>query len=55
MLLYLLQAPDRYSLRQVLTVRRKKVSNALEWLRLNNHLYQDVVSFFSLWNVCHCC
>lgn len=50
----LLQVPDRYNLRQVLTVRREKVSNALNWLKQNNHLYQDVVSFFPLWTVCQC-
>ena len=49
-----LQAPDRYNLRQVLTVRRENVSNALKWLKLNNRLYQDVVSFFSLCKLCQC-
>lgn len=34
--------PQRNTLKHVLTVRRKKVFEALQWLRLNNPLYRNI-------------
>jgi hypothetical protein len=36
-------APERKQLKHILTVRKKKVSDALRWLRQNNPLYHTVV------------
>ena len=37
------RVPDRNQLKYVLTVRRSKVSNALQWLKQNNSLYRAVL------------
>lgn len=34
--------PDRLHLRRVLTVRKKKIIQALQWLKKNNALYQNI-------------
>ncbi|CAF1536996.1 unnamed protein product [Adineta ricciae] len=34
--------PDRLHLRRVLTVRKKKIIQALQWLKKNNGLYQNI-------------
>jgi hypothetical protein len=37
------RAPERYQLKHIFTVRRKKVSDALQWLQQNNPLYENVI------------
>lgn len=39
-----LQPPKKIDLKHVLTVRREKVAAALEWLKVFNHFYEDIVS-----------
>jgi hypothetical protein len=34
--------PDKNQLKRILTVRKKKVSVALQWLKTNNSLYRNV-------------
>lgn len=40
------QTPNRVQLRRVCGVSRKKVYNALMWLKSHNHLYQMIPSEF---------
>ncbi|CAF1023771.1 unnamed protein product, partial [Rotaria magnacalcarata] len=37
------RTPERNQLKNILTVRKKKVLNALQWLRQNNSLYRNVI------------
>lgn len=37
------RVPERNQLKRVLTVRKKKIFNALQWLRQHNSLYRNVI------------